>query len=41
MLRKRVDERANVQNLVTKQPIFVSKQNSIKKETPKSFVYTR
>ena len=38
-LRKCVDEQlcADVQSLVTKQPIFVSKRNSVKKETSEIF----
>ena len=42
-LRKCVDEYlcSNVQSLVTKQLIFVSKQNSIEKQTSKIFEYSR
>ena len=42
-MRKCVDEQlcANVQSLVTKQPIFVSKRNSIEKETSEIFDCTR
>ena len=42
-LRKCVDEQlcANVQSLVTKQPIFVLKQNSIEKNTSEIFDCTR